>query len=176
MRENKKNNYCWINLSDVDRRDKIKIPYGGKFIEVNGYLNSEQYFELAKDSKVIIVTEMNENIEENEIFMIKNHINVSGFNPLIGKNNEKYGSRFPDMSNPYLTDEKENKIINIQSIEKIIVSNDNIEFDGKRLFNTKNIINQTIIGNHQERPFYGFLISKNNGIIDFIKLIQASNI
>ena len=35
------------------------------------------------------------------LMVITDHINWSGFNPLIGKNNDNYGPRFSDMSDAY---------------------------------------------------------------------------
>ncbi|SDN38863.1 purine-nucleoside phosphorylase [Alkalicoccus daliensis] len=44
---------------------------------------------------------INENFEAGNLMLIKDHINQFGTNPLIGKNDDSQGVRFPDMSNAY---------------------------------------------------------------------------
>ena len=44
---------------------------------------------------------VNENFEIGEIMILNDHIDLFPGNPLIGKNYEELGPRFPDMSEPY---------------------------------------------------------------------------
>ena len=44
---------------------------------------------------------VNQNFKVGDLMIIDDHINLMGINPLIGKNFEELGSRFPDMSTPY---------------------------------------------------------------------------
>jgi purine-nucleoside phosphorylase len=44
---------------------------------------------------------MNENFKVGDLMIIKDHISQFTSNPLIGKNNDELGPRFPDMSEPY---------------------------------------------------------------------------
>ena len=55
--------------------------------------------------KTIILTNaagtLNSDFNPGDIMLIKDHINLMGTNPLIGKNNDELGTRFPDMSDIY---------------------------------------------------------------------------
>ncbi|KMT21365.1 purine-nucleoside phosphorylase [Clostridium cylindrosporum] len=55
--------------------------------------------------KKLIVTNaaggVNTSFKPGDLMIIKDHINMSGTNPLIGKNLDEFGARFPDMSNAY---------------------------------------------------------------------------
>jgi len=55
--------------------------------------------------KLLIVTNaagsLDENMPAGSLMAISDHINWSGYNPLIGKNHDDYGPRFHDMSDAY---------------------------------------------------------------------------
>ena len=44
---------------------------------------------------------MNPKIRKGNLLLLDDHINLLPLNPLIGKNEDEWGSRFPDMSSPY---------------------------------------------------------------------------
>jgi purine-nucleoside phosphorylase len=44
---------------------------------------------------------INLDFKKGELMLITDHINLLPENPLIGKNDERFGTRFPDMSTPY---------------------------------------------------------------------------
>lgn len=47
---------------------------------------------------------INENFQAGDLVVLNDHINFLGTNPLIGKNDDKLGPRFPDMSEVYKKD------------------------------------------------------------------------
>jgi len=52
---------------------------------------------------------INTSLAAGTIVALQNHINMMGYNPLIGQNNDEWGVRFPDMTHPY--DEEYLKIL-----------------------------------------------------------------
>lgn len=56
-------------------------------------------------AKTLILTNaagsLREDFKPSDLMLIKDHINFTGKNPLIGKNDDTLGERFPDMSNIY---------------------------------------------------------------------------
>jgi len=57
---------------------------------------------------------LNTDIPQGSLMLIEDHINFSGINPLIGLNDDKYGPRFPDMSDAYNQDNR----IKLKSLAK----------------------------------------------------------
>ncbi|MEG0135054.1 MAG: purine-nucleoside phosphorylase [Cetobacterium sp.] len=47
---------------------------------------------------------INKTFNPGTLMLINDHINLFGTNPLIGKNDERFGPRFPDMTEPYSKD------------------------------------------------------------------------
>lgn len=89
--------------------DKKVIALAGRFHFYEGYemqqvtLPTRVLIKLG--IKRLIITNaagcINQDWNECDLMLISDHINLSGDNPLIGKNLEEYGPRFPDMSDTY---------------------------------------------------------------------------
>tara|TARA_Y100001968_G_scaffold182628_1_gene167217 strand:+ start:3660 stop:4499 length:840 start_codon:yes stop_codon:yes gene_type:complete len=76
-------------------------------------------------AKNLIITNaagsLNKDYKPGDIMLIKDHINFTGENPLVGMNDDTIGQRFPDMSNAYC------KILRELSIK--ILTNNKIHFN-----------------------------------------------
>lgn len=81
----------------------------GRFHFYEGYKMQEVVFPVwvmkALGISKLIVTNaaggVNKNFTPGDLMLINDHINFAGINPLMGKNIEEFGPRFPDMSNAY---------------------------------------------------------------------------
>ncbi len=88
---------------------KKVLALQGRFHFYEGYSMGEVTFPVRVMSMLeahsLIVTNaaggVNENFEPGDLMMITDHINFTGTSPLIGPNDEKYGPRFPDLSQAY---------------------------------------------------------------------------
>ena len=96
-------------LTFVEVEDKITAILSGRAHYYEGY----DIHDLVLPTRVLstlgiknlIVTNaaggINANYSPGDIVAIKDHINLTGNNPLIGKNLDEFGPRFPDMSEVY---------------------------------------------------------------------------
>ncbi|MBN2788837.1 MAG: hypothetical protein JXR69_01445 [Candidatus Delongbacteria bacterium] len=62
-----------------------------------------------------------------ELVEIKDHINFTSDNPLMGRNSEEIGTRFPDMSQAYLIEDKNLRKVILAGVDDIDVSHRTME-------------------------------------------------
>ena len=88
---------------------KKVIAMAGRFHYYEGYSTQEVVFPIRVMKYLGITTllisnaagGMNRSFKVGDLMIINDHISTLTLNPLLGKNEEAFGTRFPDMSEPY---------------------------------------------------------------------------
>ncbi|MEO6684041.1 MAG: purine-nucleoside phosphorylase [Ginsengibacter sp.] len=110
---------------------KKVVAMAGRFHYYEGYGTAEVIFPIRVMKflgvKMLVISNaagsMNPNFQVGDLMIINDHISLFAPNPLIGKNEDELGPRFPDMSEPY-------KKEYIQLAKKIAKENDILVHEG----------------------------------------------
>lgn len=152
----------WIDLSGMEKPNVL--PASWTFRSANKHLSAE---ETAKCDNTFLLTLCSDDVAENSVLAVRDHINVSGYNPLRGHNNDDLGVRFPDMSHPYAT------VPNLNIDDAIVIrAGQNAEYPVDAI-EANEIVYQTILAKHQLKTVYAVIYGKKINTNNIVKLFQG---
>jgi purine-nucleoside phosphorylase len=134
---------------------------------------------------------LNPNFKKGDLMVINDHINLQPQNPLIGRNEEELGPRFPDMSMPY-NPEFINKALDIAKANNITchkgvyvaVTGPNLETKAEykylRIIGGDAVgmstVPEVIVANHMGLPVFAISVLTDEGFPEVLKPVSIEEI
>jgi len=134
---------------------------------------------------------LNSDFKKGDLMVIEDHINLQTHNPLIGRNEEQLGPRFPDMSQPYRRDlivnalniAKENNIICHKGVY-VAVTGPNLETKAEyrylRIIGGDAVgmstVPEVIVANHMGLPVFAISVLTDEGFPDTLHPVSVEEI
>lgn len=179
--------------------DKKVVAMQGRFHYYEGYSMQQITYPVRVMKflgvKILLVSNacggMNPQFSRGDIMIMTDHINFLGDNPLIGKNEDELGPRFPDMSEPYSNDlikiaenaALENKV-KVQKGIYIAVPGPNLETKAEYRFLRAtgadvvgmSTVPENIVANHMGMKVLGISIITDECFPDSLKPVNVDEI
>ncbi len=155
--------YLWIHFTQ--NQDSFISGAHWDFLYLSHYLTPAVFAERVKKYSDLIFSSESPSLKS--VHRIVDHINLSGFNPLVGKNSDSLGPRFPDMSYAY------NKTSAADTF--LGAAKESIVFAGsaKEGIRADHLVWQSIVANHQSRPPGAWLFPLSYNFKPLIKHING---
>ena len=134
---------------------------------------------------------LNSDFKKGDLMVIEDHINLQTHNPLIGRNEEQLGPRFPDMSQPYRRDlivnalniAKENNITCHKGVY-VAVTGPNLETKAEyrylRIIGGDAVgmstVPEVIVANHMGLPVFAISVLTDEGFPDTLHPVSVEEI
>lgn len=134
---------------------------------------------------------LNQAFKKGDLMVIADHINLQPHNPLVGRNEEELGPRFPDMSEPYRL-ELIDKALDIASANNITchkgvyvaVSGPNLETRAEYKFLRiiggdavgMSTVPEVIVANHMGLPVFAISVLTDEGFPETLKPVSVEEI
>jgi len=134
---------------------------------------------------------LNPDFKKGELMVIADHINLQGDNPLLGRNEDELGPRFPDMSEPYnrILIEKALKIANANNIichkgVYVAVTGPNLETKAEyRYLRTiggdavgMSTVPEVIVATHMGLPVFAISVLTDEGFPEVLQPVSVEEI
>jgi hypothetical protein len=152
----------WLDLSGMKKPDALAS--GWSFHTISETISGE---EIAKYGDKLLLTCYSKDVPDGKMLIVRDHINLSGINPLRGHNDEDLGVRFPDMSHPYALPAG----CNVE--EAIIIRAGQNSEHPVDAIEANEVVFQTILAKHQKKTVYAVIYGNDINANAILKLFQG---